>query len=71
MQPLKDMSFKIGSGDLVKSTDSPRGPRSKDLDGVPLIPKGINNAADAAQSQIRLTMIGENVIRVYILFQFN
>ena len=44
------MSFKTGLGDLVKASDSPRVLRSKDLDGVPLIPNGINNAASAAQS---------------------
>ena len=44
--PLKDMSFKTGSGDLVKARDSPWGPRSKDLDGVPLYLTGIANAAD-------------------------
>ena len=44
--PLKDMSVKTGSSDLVKAKDSPRDPRSKDLDGVPLYPTGIANAAD-------------------------
>ena len=40
------MSVKTGSGDLVKARDSPQGPRLTDLDGVPLNPTGINNAAD-------------------------
>ena len=50
-----DMSFKTGSDDLVEARDSPWGPRSIDLDGVPLYPTGINNAADerakSSQSQ--------------------
>ena len=40
------MSFQTGSGDMVKAKDSPRGPRSKGLDGVPHYPTGIDNAAD-------------------------
>ena len=40
------MSFETGSGDLVKARDSPQGPRSKDLDGVPHNPTGIDNVAD-------------------------
>ena len=40
------MSVKTGSGDLVKARDSPQGPRSKDLNCVPLYPTGIANAAD-------------------------
>ena len=46
--PLKDMSrsVKRGSGDPVNARDSPRGSRSKDLNGVPHNPNGIDNAAD-------------------------
>ena len=40
------MSVKTGSGDLVNARDSPRSLESKDLDGVPLYPTGIANAAD-------------------------
>ena len=40
------MSVKTGSGDLVQARDSPWGPRSKDLDGVPLYPTGFDNTAD-------------------------